>query len=75
MIIQLDSYRKASSGHDGDGETYESRRLFGNTVPKLSMREMQYEARRSAGPRLPISFDGVSARHLIVDAYELATLI
>ena len=75
MIIQLDSYRKAGSSYDGDGDSYESRRLFGNTVPKLSMREIQYEARRSAGPRLPDNFDGISTRHLLVDAYELATLI
>ncbi|HTE15783.1 MAG TPA: hypothetical protein VK642_11955 [Burkholderiales bacterium] len=73
MIIQLDKYRKSSSEYAG--ETYESRRLFGNTVPKLSIRDIQYEALRSAGPRLPENFEGVNAREIIMDAYVLATQI
>lgn len=73
MIIKLDSYRKVNSVYDG--ETYESRRLFGNTVPKLSLREIEYEARRTAGPRLPDFFDSINARDLVIDAYQLATQI
>ena len=76
MIIELDKYRKARSvKSEYSGETYASCRLFGNTAPKLSIREIQYEARRSAGPRLPETFAGVNARTLVVDAYELATQI
>lgn len=73
MIIQMDSYRKDSA--DDDSATYESRRLFGNTVPKLSVREIEYAARRSAGPSLPKHFDGINTRTLLVEAYELATQI
>ena len=73
MIIQLDSYRKASSDYDSD--SYGSRRLFGNTVPKMSLRDIEREAHRSAGPRLPVQFDDVNARNLIIDAYQLATQI
>lgn len=76
MIIQLDKYRKTGrAASDDAGETYESRRLFGNTVPKLSVAEIRYEARRSAGPRLPDSFEGVNARDMVMDAYALATQI
>jgi hypothetical protein len=73
MIIPLDKYRKAKAA--GDVETYETLRLFGNTVPKMSLAEIQYEARRSAGPRLPANFDGMNSREMLIDAYALATQI
>lgn len=73
MIIYLDQYRKAKN--TSEVETAEMRRLFGNTVPKLNIAEIQYEARRSAGPRLPDSFDGVDAREIRMSAYALATQI
>lgn len=76
MIIHLDKYRKTARAAGAEaGETYESRRLFGNTVPKLSLEEIRCEARRSAGPRLPDNFDGVNARDMVLDAYALATQI
>ena len=73
MIIEMDKYRKVSVA--GDVETVESRRLFGNTVPKLSIADIQYESRRSAGANLPDDFDGADGRELRVNAYALATQI
>jgi hypothetical protein len=73
MIIQLDKYRKASA--EVSAETYESRRWFGNTMPKLRIADIQYEARRSAGPRLPDDFAGINTREMLLDAYSLATQI
>jgi hypothetical protein len=73
MIIQLDHYRRAASSYDI--ETVESRRLFGNTVPKLSLREIEIDARRSAGTQLPDHFEGFNAREFIVNAYALASQI
>jgi hypothetical protein len=73
MIIQLDSYRTADSHYDG--ETVESRRLFGNTVPKLNLRETAHEARCNATLQLPTNFEGFNARAFVVNAYELATQI
>lgn len=73
MIVQLDSYRTADSSYAG--ETVESRRLFGNTAPKLSLRQTAHEALCSATLQLPASFDGFNARAFIVNTYELATQI
>jgi len=73
MIIKLDSYRKISN--NTTGETAASRRLFGNTVPKLSMQEIEDDARLNFGPLLPENFDGFNARDFIVNAYALATQI
>lgn len=73
MIIYLDQYRNAKQAPEV--ETAETRRLFGNTVPKLSIAEIKYEARRSAGPRLPETFDGVDTREIRMSAYALATQI
>lgn len=73
MIIQLDSYRKARDAHNGD--TVELRRLFGNTVPKLSLREIAEAAKHSASQKLPDCFENFNARDFIVNAYALATQI
>lgn len=73
MIIQLDSYRSADSRDAG--ETVESRRLFGNTVPKLHLRETAHEAMCNATLQLPTNFDGFNARAFVVNTYELATQI
>ncbi len=73
MIIQLDSYRTANGGYAG--ETVESRRLFGNTAPKLNLRETAYEALCNATLQLPLNFDGFNARAFVVNTYELATQI
>ncbi len=73
MIIQLDSYR--TPGNLYDGETAESRRLFGNTVPKLNLRQTAHEALCSATLQLPKNFDGFNARTFIMNARELATQI
>lgn len=73
MIIQMSTYRKVADTFVA--ETFASRRLFGNTVPKLSLADIQYEARRSTGPRLPDNFDGINTREMLIDAYSLATQI
>jgi hypothetical protein len=72
MIIQLDRYRKVAS-HYADA-AFESR-VFGNTAPKLSLREIQGEGRRSAGPSLPDNFDNFNAGEFIGEVYALATQI
>lgn len=73
MIIQLDRYRKARES--SNGETLDLRRLFGNTVPKMSLREIAEDARRSASQKLPDCFENFNARDFIVNAYALATQI
>jgi hypothetical protein len=76
MIIQLDSYRSADSPNSHcAGETIESRRLLGNTVPKLNLRETAHEVMCSATLQLPTNFDGFNARAFVVNTYELATQI
>ncbi|MBM3344155.1 MAG: hypothetical protein FJY56_18890 [Betaproteobacteria bacterium] len=78
MIISLDQYRKAANSGNAAAdqvETYEQRRLFGNTLPKLNVAEIQYHLRRSAGPQLPDDFEGVDMRELRLNAYALATQI
>ena len=72
LIIQLDRYRKIAS-HYADA-AYESR-VFGNTVPKLSLCDIQAEGRRSAGPSLPDNFDDFNAGEFIGEVYALATQI
>ena len=73
MIIQLDRYRSSDNG--SAGETIESRRRFGNTAPKLNLRETHYEAQCNATLQLPLNFDDFNARAFIVTTYELATQI
>ncbi len=73
MIIQLDRYRKARES--SNGETVDLRRLFGNTVPKMSLHEIAEDARRGASQKLPDSFENFNAREFIVNAYALATQI
>jgi hypothetical protein len=79
MIIQLDSYRTAGSPDNPSnlyaGETIESRRLFGNTLPKLNLRETAHEALCNATLQLPKNFDDFNARAFIMNARELATQI
>lgn len=86
MIIELDRYRKARAAREArksnsadagsiECETYETRRLFGNTVPKMSLREIREEALRSLSPVLPDSFEDFNAREFMVNAYGLATQI
>jgi hypothetical protein len=73
MIIDLNSYRKTAGSYSG--ETAASRRLFGNTVPKLSLREIEEDARRSASPQLPDDFDDFDTRSFILNARDLASQI
>lgn len=86
MIVELDRYRKARAAREARSstsveagsiacETVETRRLFGNTVPKISLREIREEALRSLSPVLPDSFEDFNAREFIVSAYGLATQI
>lgn len=75
MIISLDRYRKARAAAAQSAEPFDLQRILGNTLPKLSLREIAQEVSRSASPKLPDHFENFNARDFIVDAYALATQI
>jgi hypothetical protein len=75
MIISLDRYRKARAAAVESGETFDLRRILGNTLPRVSLREIAQEACRSASQKLPDRFENFEARDFIVNAYQLATQI